>query len=123
MEIHQMLCLSTAHLTFSTRSLLDQDATPGAIFFPKDCYGWFMYVPPSQLLAASAAEPPEDVSDCIAFASKRGVQWLMFDIDGPTIDELPLYDEASLGPMATQPLNQTTTGVTSNGLLQPLPQD
>lgn len=50
MEIHKMLCLSTAHLTFSTRTLLEQDELPGSIFFPKDIHGWFMHVPEQQLL-------------------------------------------------------------------------
>lgn len=117
-----MLCLSTAHLTFSTRTLLEEDSLPGTIFFPKDGHGWFMHVPEAQLLADSIASAPEDISDCITLACTRGMQWLMFDADGPVLDELPLYDEVSLDPVATQALDRMTMGFVSNVLLQPLSQ-
>ena len=102
MEIHQMLCLSTAHLTLTTRELMDTDALPGSIFFPKSQYGWFMYVPEQQLLEAVSNDLPSDVTDCLSFACKLGMQWLMFDSDGPVFEELALYEEIDIAPDMSQ---------------------
>ncbi len=122
MEIHKMLCLSTAHLTFSTRTLLEQDELPGSIFFPKDIHGWFMHVPEQQQLQDTLVEAPTDVRDCLTLACTRGFQWLMFDSDGPTMDELPMYEEIKLDAAATEALDRMTMGYVSKVLLQTLPQ-
>lgn len=122
MEIHKMLCLSTAHLTFSTRTLLEQDELPGSIFFPKDIHGWFMHVPEQLLLQDTLVDAPTDVRDCLTLACARGFQWLMFDSDGPTMDELPMYEEINLNAAATEALDRMTLGYVSKVLMQPLPQ-
>jgi hypothetical protein len=37
---------------------------------------------------------PEDLKQCTQYAQNPGVScdWIMFDRDGPTVDELPTYD-------------------------------
>ena len=123
MEIHKMLCLSTAHLTFSTRTQLEQDDLPGTIFFPKDSHGWFVHVPEQQLLNEALYGAPQDVRDRLPLASSRGLQWLMFDSDGPPLGGLPLYEEIDLDPAATKALDRMTMGYVSNVLMQPLSQN
>jgi hypothetical protein len=122
MEIHKMLCLSTAHLTFSTRMLLEQDELQCSIFFPKDSHGWFMHVPEPEVLQATLIDAPPDVRDCLTLACARGFQWLMFDSDGPTLNELSLYEEIDLDAAATQALDRMTMGYVANVLMQPLSQ-
>ncbi|NCT98696.1 MAG: hypothetical protein GXD23_15120 [Comamonadaceae bacterium] len=97
MEIHQMLCLSTAHLTQITREQLENDDLEGAIYHPKSMHGWFLYVPePALKDLLSNLALPQDVRDCLSFASERDIQWLMFDADGPVVHELALYEESEL---------------------------
>ena len=122
MEIHKMLCLSTAHLTFSTRTLLERDELPCMISFPKDTHGWFVHVPEQQLLKDALIEAPTDVRECLTLACARGFQWLMFDSDGPTLSELPLYEEINLDAVATGALDRMTMGYVSKVLMQPLSQ-
>ena len=122
MEIHKMLCLSTAHLTFSTRTLLERDELPCTIFFPKDSHGWFVHVPEQQQLQDALIEAPTDVRECLTLACARGLQWLMFDSDGPTLSELPLYEEINLEAVATKALDRMTMGYVSKVLMQPLSQ-
>lgn len=122
MEIHQMLCLSTAHLTLTTRELMDTDALPGSIFFPKSQHGWFMYVPEQQLLEAVSNDLPSDVIECLSFACKQGMQWLMFDSDGPVVEELALYEEIDLHPAINQAQDKMSMGFARSVLTQHLIQ-
>jgi hypothetical protein len=43
MEIAKMLIISSAHITESTASLLDEEAV-GITVYQKDNYGWFIVV-------------------------------------------------------------------------------
>lgn len=93
---------------------LSHRARPGTVFFPKDGHGWLMQVPEVPLLADTIANAPEDIRDCITLACTRGLRWLMLDADGSALEELQLYDEVSLDPVATQALNCMTMNFVSN---------
>lgn len=97
MEIHRMACLSTAHMSFASRHQLDADNMPALIFFPKSEYGWFVYVPDcSEDLAQRIEGLPQDIASCLEWAVAQGLQWLMFDSDGPLVEGLALYEEVNL---------------------------
>lgn len=118
-----MLCLSTAHLTFTTRELLEAGDLEGAIFFPKGPHGWFMYVPERQLLGAAACAPlPEDITTCVAYACAHGMQWLMFDTDGPILEDLSLYEEIGLELPSECAHNTMGSQFARNVLTQPMSQ-
>jgi hypothetical protein len=88
MEIERMLVLSTAHLTELTcNTLLPTWEGPA---YEKVAYGWFVYVN----LEFLTNDMPEDLKQCTQYAQNPGVScdWIMFDRDGPTVDELPTYD-------------------------------
>jgi hypothetical protein len=102
MEIHRMACLSTAHLSLSSRQKLDTDSMPGLIFFPKSQYGWFVHVPDNQEDLTQRVEGlPQDIRQCLEWAVAQGMQWLMFDSDGPVVEGIALYEEIDLGPLPT----------------------
>jgi hypothetical protein len=88
MEIERMLVLSTRHLTEHTCNTILPVWTGPA--WEKTEYGWFVYANIEDI----SAEPPEDLRQCIRYAQNPGVScdWIMFDRDGPTVDELPTYD-------------------------------
>jgi hypothetical protein len=81
-----------------------------------------MHVPEPEVLQATLIDAPPDVRDCLTLACARGFQWLMFDSDGPTLNELSLYEEIDLDAAATQALDRMTMGYVANVLMQPLSQ-
>jgi hypothetical protein len=87
MEIERMLVLSTSHLTeFTCVVVLDNYDGP---VWEKGEFGWFVYANLEQL-----DDLPEDLRQCVNYAQDPGVScdWIMFDRDGPIVDELPTYD-------------------------------
>lgn len=87
LEIARMLVLSTGHLTNGTcNKRLPGDAALGVVgAYEKAGYGWFVHV------GDSSKELSVDLAACLDFARRRGVDWVMFDRDGPQIDALPYY--------------------------------
>lgn len=70
-----MLCLSTAHLTQTTREQLDNDELEGAICHHKSAHGWFVYGPdPARQDLLSNPALPQDMRDCLTFASAQNTQ-------------------------------------------------
>lgn len=83
LEIHKILTLSTGHLTEKACN----DYLNDVIAYPKAEHGWFLYVPDTDL-----EDAPASLRDCMDFAEKQGCAWLMFDCDGPTVEELLYYE-------------------------------
>lgn len=83
MEKHNMLALSTGHLTQKTICNMEN-----FIAYEKGEYGWFVYVPEIM----DTYEMPKDLDNCIQFARNNGCDWIMFDRDVETIDSLQIYD-------------------------------
>lgn len=106
----QMLMIATAHLSASTRQLLDKQEELGVLYYPKGPWGWFCNVPALEDGVPICDDIPKDIRDCIAFAQSKQVQWLMLDEQGPVIPELPLYEEPST--------ETSNTGVSARHLAQ-----
>ena len=93
MEIHKMLCLSTAHLSAATRNCFEMQTDDVPLFFPKSSegaiYGWFLPI-------ATCEEPPHtcpaDLLAAINFAKMQGATWIMFDVDGPITADLVFFE-------------------------------
>lgn len=98
-EIHVVLGMSTAHISPKTQEFLDQcvDGPVGSATFRKEdaCgnYGWWV---------ACFEEPDEDIPDdlreCILFAQEHGADWIMFDGDATSYDDLPKYNDEDIIP-------------------------
>ena len=91
MEKHTMLALSTAHVTLETSNLMDNKNIKSVILYDKDNVGWFVYVPESCDFDA-LDDCPEELRKCLTFARDNDFNWIMFDCDVDTIDELPSYE-------------------------------
>ena len=112
LRIEKLVCLSTAHITPSSFSLLEQDEFDGLIFYSKvdpadgKCYGGFLFVDcgfyfrKTTRLLTERIEPTQDFNELpidlqllVSFADAYGVDWLMFDRDEPRYDGLRTYEE------------------------------
>lgn len=80
LEITKMLVISTGHLT-------EETCNSGKIGYEKGEYGVFVWVPPEV-----DEDAPQDLRVCHHLARINDCDWLMFDRDADTVDELPLYD-------------------------------
>lgn len=84
LEISKILTLSTAHISFQTASLLDQDALECSR--RTDEYG---YVINTYWADHSLTQ---DLNQVLDFARDNGCDYVNLDRDGPVVDELPAYD-------------------------------
>ena len=93
-EIHSILVLSTGHLT--ERDCNEWMHTCPWSCFEKGEYGWFMYACPDEDGAEDdktiAADVPMAVRSAIHKARQLGCEWIMFDRDGPELEDLPHYE-------------------------------
>lgn len=102
MEISRMLTISTAHITKETADNLNKDCLPlnpehcsdhafcfhiGIAVYPKDDYGWFLWIGPAELSLA-----PPDLRQCIEFARRHNCEWLCLDCDGLIEGSLQTYE-------------------------------
>ena len=95
LEIHKVLVLSTAHMTEGDSNLLPYAEEYGLVVYEMDEFGWMIYVNDEYL---QKVLPPElsDFSDgfkqAIKLAQKNGCEWLRFDRDANTVEQLPEYE-------------------------------
>lgn len=100
-ETHNMLCLSTAHLSTEAKDMLDEacdEASVGIvapiIVYEKCGYGWFLPVDVNLeafRTQAKRGKLPCGLASAFAAALMAGADWLMFDCDGPIIEGMPTY--------------------------------
>lgn len=93
MEISKMLTLSTTHISQKTAEWLnDQEEI---VSYEKECYGWFIYIPPkkSEILKEYLLNKyvPEDIKCLIKVAVEQDCVWICLDNSVQPILELPLY--------------------------------
>jgi hypothetical protein len=93
METTAMLVLSTAHMSPKTASSWIADC-PWACF-DKGEWGWFMYVCDDAGITEAEGVPLE-IRSALHVARRLRCEWIMWDRDGPVIDELPEYDWGSV---------------------------
>ena len=92
MEKHNMLALSTAHVTKETADLMDNDKAKGVVLYNKDGAGWFVYIPEACDFDELEDDCPSDLYQCMKFALDNGFDWIMFDCGVDVISELPEYE-------------------------------
>lgn len=92
LEISKMLTINIKHITEETSFLLDEcdvdskmrDLPPT---FNKRDYGWFIYVGD-----IDCYEMPKDLQKCCELAIDSDCDWLCFDVEGPVVSELEIYE-------------------------------
>ena len=94
MDITKMLTISTGHIKESTYKLLenfDNNLFDFPAFWPKEDYGWFIYVG-NILPIESYCDTPDDLKDCMRKAWENDCEWLCLDCDAMVYEGLPTYD-------------------------------
>jgi hypothetical protein len=99
LEIHKTLVLSTAHMTEADSNLLPYADECGLVVYELDEYGWMIYVNDEYLRNESTPLSLSELSDfsdgfkqAIKLAQDNDCEWLRFDRDANTVDELPEYE-------------------------------
>ena len=89
-ESHNMLALSTAHLTYEVVRDLDCGQVEGLVYYGKGDYGFFVYT--GEMRPGEIEIYYPELLKCLNFALDKGFNWIMFDMDVDPISELPVYD-------------------------------
>ncbi|MCW1431997.1 hypothetical protein [Novosphingobium sp. JCM 18896] len=89
MEIAKMMVLGTVHMSPKTAKEWIPNC-PWACYDKGD-YGWFMYVCDDVGITEDDGVPAE-IRSAIHVAKREGCDWIMWDCDGPQVEELPDYD-------------------------------
>lgn len=94
--IFKLLDMSTGHLQEETTERMDEGAQFPFIYSRKvvggEYYGYFVHVPDAFDVDFDDGEWPEDMIDCMKFAMRAGVDWIMFDAEGKVYDDLKKYE-------------------------------
>lgn len=97
-EIARIMTISTGHIDKKSADLLDScvDAlSEGELpevpltVIEKAGYGWIVCVTGTDDIAD---ELPKPLADCLKYARDNECEWLAIDADGPTMDDLPVYE-------------------------------
>ena len=97
-HVRKFLDISTAHVTESTATMLDDclqqflGTAPFISYLIGDT-GWLVYAPAEDSPTTDAiAEFHPDLLACIDYARQHDCDYILFDQDGTVIDDLPAYD-------------------------------
>ena len=77
--------ISTGHLTELTREVLGLNTYPDYVM--RGDYGFLVFV------TEDHARVPDDLRPVLNAARDQGFDYVMFDADGPRVDDLPWYEE------------------------------
>lgn len=91
MLIEKMLTISTFHISKRTAHLIGLEQIP-LVIYPKDGYGWFLYLDLESCEKEELSSIPEDLWKIISFAKMQGCNWLCLDCDGEMLKQLPVFD-------------------------------
>lgn len=86
-DIAKIMTISTAHIKSDT---ILRSHNSNVIMFSKGMYGWFVYVPEYNIREYGTY--PNELLDVLDYAREEGCTWLLLDLDGPIINELPTYE-------------------------------
>jgi hypothetical protein len=89
-----MMGISTGHLEVSTRNRLNKDRYGDLDVERKKDYGWFLRMD-QPFLKKDVMGFNQDLQDVIEFGLKHHVDWIMFDVDASSYEQLPYYESAS----------------------------
>lgn len=93
LEIVKMITLSTWHLTRESYQKLFEDEIDGLASFQKVTTDGYEYGVFAYICGYCGEDPlPKDIMECVEFARENECEWIMFDHDGVTTDELPTYE-------------------------------
>lgn len=94
---HQMLDLSTGHLSLATREFLDATAgKKGSLGHMAREEGYVVSTYPGEEENwREITGIPKDLLDVLRFACANGQDWVLFDIDGAELDALPYYGDGN----------------------------
>lgn len=87
-EIRSMLVLSTGHVSDETRKILEGEAVKDwPVVGFNGVFGWVIY-------AHDDDDPdiPRDLWSVFEYARSKGCDYIMFDADADTIEELPVFE-------------------------------
>lgn len=90
-EIHNVLTLSTSHVTETTAKILNSipcEQWSSVCGGPFGSYGWFMYAPEEDF---EGTIPPE-LMRVFKYARSVGCKYVLFDRDANTVDQLPAFE-------------------------------
>lgn len=89
-EIHQILVLSTAHITQASAEALESNDLPFSAWCSE--YGFVISTGYPDLANLAPDKIPDDLKAVRTYARERGAAYLMLDRDASTVDRLPTYD-------------------------------
>ena len=94
-DIQQMICISTAHISENTAGILNDNANgirkyAGIDVYKKDQFGWFIYIDKSAVRRDNPA--PDDLKHVIQFALDHNCSVLCLDNDYEPLPYLQTYD-------------------------------
>lgn len=96
-RIVKMLELSTGHVPEHIGNTLDGLGSLPGVIADKREYGWFMWVPDdvgkrvAETKAMDDGEVPPEIVNIWRFARRLGCDWVMFDCDADSNDNLPFW--------------------------------
>ncbi len=92
-ELRTFVVISTAHLTEQTARYLDRTAAKDwpCVGGPYGEYGWLVYAHEINCDVDPDAIPA-DLFAVMAWAREQDVHHILFDCDGPAVDDLPVHD-------------------------------
>jgi hypothetical protein len=96
-EIRQMLVLSTSHLPEQYGSVfrgVNPLGSADGVIAHKLTYGFLMWVPddPVESSGAMTEEVPPEILAVQIYARSLRCDYVMFDSDGDTVDDLPTWE-------------------------------
>lgn len=95
LETRKLLVLSTAHLRPETsRRLTEKQVERWPVFGAELEFGFFIHAP-SEDVGGEIKAFAEELWICLAFAENRGFDYVLFDRDAETIDDLAAFDWAA----------------------------
>lgn len=101
-SLKNLLCISTEHICQSTHDMLeaeslqDSGGMSSAALYPAHLsttvgrygdFAWFMWVPG----AGQHVPFPADLAMIFEYARSRGCEYLLIEVDGHTLPDLPVY--------------------------------
>lgn len=89
MEIEKIMSLSSGYIRESTSQWLDD--TPSIVVYPKEVYGWFIYVNIVNL-DEYVAGIPDDLERALRYAALNECTWINLDCSVEIDNGLPVYE-------------------------------
>lgn len=104
-SLKNLLCISTEHICQSTHDMLEEESLrdsggpSGSLSVGVQLhvtvgrygdFGWFLWVPDKE--SAFMLDPtPADLVMIFEYARSRGCEYLLIEVDGHTLPDLPVY--------------------------------